>query len=197
MDRLWNFLFVFSVVIVFLQIFYVKDYDELFFKTNSLILIVLFFLECFRDKFIYEGAIIKRKNLFDTTFGLNRICDRVDEFYDNDDIDDKMIKLFANNHQSLFFTKEITSSMLITQYAFIGIIAVIFLGSVFHSGLTEINSIIMAIILSYFGVGRFLDIKSVNEESNRLFDESLRIANDMEIVIKEINVVEMLEVIVN
>lgn len=108
-----------------------------------------------------------------------------------------MIKLFANSHESMFFTKNISLIMLRHQYMVIGVIVILFLISIFNSGITEVNFITMGLLLSYFGVGRTLDIKSVHEGSSKLFEESLRIANDMELEIKEINRAEMLEVIIN
>lgn len=196
-DKIWNLLFLVSIIIALIQNLYLRNNDVIFLEINAIILIVLFSLEYLREKNIYEGAILKRKNLFDTTFGLNRICDKVDEFYDNEDIDDEMIKLFANNHESLLFTKVITSKMLIYHYILIGFIVMLFVVSVFRSGLTETNFITMGTMLSYFGIGRTLDIKSVNNLSNLLFDESSRIANDMDIGISKTNFAEMIEVIIN
>lgn len=197
LDIMWNFIFILYIVLILFQNLSLKDNNKLFFIIGAVLLIPLFYSEYFRGKNIYEGNILKRKNLFDTTFGLNRICNKVDGFYDNEDIDDKTIKLFANNHESLLFTQEITTIMLRYQYIFISFVTLILAGSVFYSGLTKINSVIMGVILSYFGIGRFLDVKSVNEESRRLFNESLRIVNNMEKEVSETDFVEILEVIIN
>lgn len=196
-DRIWNIIFLISIIIAILQRMNIVSVDILFATINSSILIFLFFLEHLRGEYINKATIIRRKNLFDTTFDLKRIPNRADGFYDNQDVDDKIIKLFANNQESIYYTENISLIMLRYNCIYVGIIALLFTISIFISGITEINSITLVLLLSYFGFGRMLDIRSVYISSNKLFEESLRIANDMESEIKESHIAEILEVIVN
>lgn len=196
-DIIWNIIYLLSIFVMIFQILYTGNKTDFFSKIGAVILIILFFLEYLRGKFIKEATIIKSKNLFDTTFNLNRIHNRVDEFYDNQDIDDKIIKLFANNHESIYFTKNISHIMLRNNYIYVSIIVFLLIISIFNTGITEINSITLGLLLSYFGLGRTFDIKTVHESSSKLFDESLRIVSDIEYDIKDTNIAEMLEIIIN
>lgn len=196
-DRIWSTVFFISIIVTFFQSMYGSNNIHSFSIINAMILIILFFLEYLRTENISEATAIRRKNLFDTTFNLSRLQNRTDKFYDNHEINDKMIKLFANIQESMLYTRETSSIMFKQQCIISSVIGIFVLISIFNSGITESNFITMGIFLSYFGVGRTLDIRSVYKGSSKLFEESLRIANDMESEIKECNMAEILEVIID
>lgn len=197
MDNIWKIAFFISIGVTFFQSIKASNEGYLLLKINAAALVSLFVLENLRRNYISEATTIRRKNLFDTTFNLNRIENRVDEFYNNHEIDDNMIELFANIQESMLYTKEISLIMLKQQYKVVILIGILALVSIFNSGITEYNFITMGILLSHFGLGRALDIRSVHNESNKLFEESLRIINDIDSNISECNRAEMLELIIN
>lgn len=129
-----------------------------------------------------EGHRKRETVLLDNSFGEHRIPNyNSDIYFNNKSIQNGYIKLLANVHENTLYTSAIIDKMT-KKYDIISVsLLLLFLLQVFCSGMNDFSSALFNFIISGNFISRTYKLKSVGNDTSKLFQEANKICSDYEI----------------
>lgn len=115
--------------------------------------------------------------LFDNSFGRNVIPTEHPPYYDNEETVVGLSKLFANTHESAFFTHEIVAPMFICYLVMFAVPFISLIVWIATSGLTSVNKLFVLPILTGKLFFDALQIHSLKNTSENIFHNANRLCD--------------------
>ncbi|EOE6828944.1 hypothetical protein ACKSYW_002307, partial [Staphylococcus pseudintermedius] len=143
--------------------------------------ISIFILEKLKDYYFDKGIFNKRVKLLDNAFNQRHEPEEaVFDYYDNDEIDPGMLKLFWNVYESAFFSQPIIAKMLKVMYIYVSILALILLIFLFMTGINIYSLSALVLVFSNAFLNRIYSFTRTNKSIEKILEKSAILADERE-----------------
>lgn len=147
---------------------------------SAISVIIIFLLEKLKDYYFDKGIYYRRLKLLDNAFNqLHEPKEATFDYYDNDEIEPGIYKLFWNVYESAFFSQFIVSKMLKYMYCLATIVSILLLILVLTSGINMYSFFGLSLVFSNAFLNRIFSFKNSNDSLERLLEKSAILADDM------------------
>ncbi|WP_390506260.1 hypothetical protein, partial [Staphylococcus pseudintermedius] len=141
----------------------------------------IFILEKLKDYYFDKGIFNKRVKLLDNAFNQRHEPEEaVFDYYDNDEIDPGMLKLFWNVYESAFFSQPIIAKMLKVMYIYVSILALILLIFLFMTGINIYSLSALVLVFSNAFLNRIYSFTRTNKSIEKILEKSAILADERE-----------------
>lgn len=156
------------------------------FKLNMIIdylgviaIVFLVVIEGISQDFKLRAEKVRRKDFFDNSFGTKFVHDSSDEYYDNDEIDYGIQKMFANLFENSFFSFNVSKVMFrkCLPKNLIFLIVIIIL-SMYGFSRNQFAIPILQLFLSKYFLFNILNTYKFRNETENIFDELKGLSSD-------------------
>lgn len=145
------------------------------------LIIIIFCLEYRKDKIYDNGTKTRRDILLDNAFNQSYNPEESQvRYYDNDQIEPGLERLFWNVYESVFFSQKILKKMIEETLLLLIIPVGVLMYSIFLNGLNSINAAVVTLVFSNMILKRIIVLRNTKNSVERIYEQCSIIANEIQ-----------------
>ncbi|MCJ0920593.1 hypothetical protein [Mammaliicoccus sciuri] len=196
-----NHIFVVIMYIIFTLLSLAQGFtnNHIILVFSAISVILIFILEKFKDYYFDKGILYRRVKLLDNTFNqLHEPEEAIFEYYDNEEIEPGIYKLFWNIYESAFFSHFIISKMLRLMFWYASIIFILLLIFVLNFGINIYSLLALSLVFSNAFFNRIYSLKSTKNSIEKILGKSAILADNMKNTVNNDDFMRrMMDIIIN
>lgn len=177
-----NEFFITIAYIIFAMLSLIQGFtdDQIILVCSAVSVILIFLLEKLKDYYFDKGVYYRRLKLLDNAFNqLHEPKEAIFDYYDNNEIEPGIYRLFWDVYESAFFSQFTVSKMLKYMYYLATIVCILLLILVLMSGINMYSFFGLSLVFSNAFLNRIFSFKTTNDSLDSLLEKSAILADDM------------------
>ena len=157
---------------------HLKEWAEILSNANTVIIIIFALLKFAVSYIIFHTSFDKRSDFVDNSFGTNYSSNKSNKYYNNDTIENGILRMGANSFESCFFTYNLSIKDLKNKWIINIIVAIIIL-SLAVQGYNSVLNMVLQLTLPIYLISDAINHSVFCLRIKNILDSFCRLYNDL------------------